>query len=42
MSEHIITELKDGVLRIEMRRPEKKNALTGPMYAAMALSLIHI
>ena len=39
MSAHVITELKDGVLRIEMRRPEKKNALTGPMYAAMADAL---
>lgn len=39
MSEHIHTELTSGVLRIEMRRPEKKNALTGPMYAAMADAL---
>ena len=39
MSEHVIIDLKDGVLRIEMRRPEKKNALTGPMYAAMADAL---
>lgn len=39
MSEHIVTELASGVLRIEMRRPEKKNALTGPMYAAMADAL---
>lgn len=27
---------QDGVCRIEIRRPEKKNALTRPMYAAMA------
>jgi enoyl-CoA hydratase/carnithine racemase len=39
VSEHIFTELRDGILRIEMRRPEKKNALTGPMYAAMADAL---
>ncbi len=39
MSEHVIIDLKGGVLRIEMRRPEKKNALTGPMYAAMADAL---
>jgi enoyl-CoA hydratase/carnithine racemase len=39
MSENILTELKDGILRIEMRRPEKRNALTGPMYAAMADAL---
>ena len=41
MSENIVTELTSGVLRIEMRRPEKKNALTGPMYAAMADALEH-
>lgn len=39
MSEHIAAELCDGILRIEIRRPEKKNALTGPMYAAMADAL---
>jgi enoyl-CoA hydratase/carnithine racemase len=39
MSENILTELRDGILRIEMRRPEKKNALTGAMYAAMADAL---
>ena len=39
MSEHILTELRDGILRIEIRRPEKKNALTSPMYAAMADAL---
>ncbi|MBI4987659.1 MAG: enoyl-CoA hydratase [Rhodocyclales bacterium] len=39
MTENIVTELASGVLRIEMRRPEKKNALTGPMYAAMADAL---
>jgi enoyl-CoA hydratase/carnithine racemase len=36
VSEHIISERSDGVLRIEIRRPEKKNALTAPMYAALA------
>jgi enoyl-CoA hydratase/carnithine racemase len=41
MSENIHTELAAGVLRIEMRRPEKKNALTGPMYAALADALEH-
>jgi enoyl-CoA hydratase/carnithine racemase len=39
MSEHILTELRDGILRIEIRRPEKKNALTSAMYAAMADAL---
>ncbi|MBI3525598.1 MAG: enoyl-CoA hydratase [Betaproteobacteria bacterium] len=32
----ILSELLDGVLRIEICRPEKKNALTGAMYAALA------
>lgn len=39
MSEHILTERRDGVLRIEIRRAEKKNALTAPMYAALADAL---
>jgi enoyl-CoA hydratase/carnithine racemase len=32
----INTELSDGVLRVEMNRPEKKNAMTGAMYSALA------
>jgi len=32
----IRSELLDGILRVEIFRPEKKNALTGPMYAALA------
>lgn len=36
---HLITEVKDRLLRIEIARPEKKNALTGAMYAAMADAL---
>jgi enoyl-CoA hydratase/carnithine racemase len=36
LSEHIITELTDGILRIEIRRPEKKNAFSMEMYRAMA------
>ena len=38
MSASIFSELlaRDGILRVEIRRPEKKNALTGPMYAALA------
>jgi len=38
MSE-IRTEMKDRVLRIEIARPEKKNALTQAMYGAMADAL---
>jgi enoyl-CoA hydratase/carnithine racemase len=33
---HIVTETKDGIARIEIDRPEKKNALTAAMYQAMA------
>jgi enoyl-CoA hydratase/carnithine racemase len=32
----IITELADGVLRVELNRPEKKNAMTGAMYDRLA------
>ena len=32
----IITEVRDRILRIKINRPEKKNALTRAMYAAMA------
>jgi enoyl-CoA hydratase/carnithine racemase len=39
MSENILTEMREGILCIEMRRPEKKNALTSAMYAAMADAL---
>jgi enoyl-CoA hydratase/carnithine racemase len=35
MSE-IITELSNGVLRVELNRPERKNAMTGPMYSRLA------
>lgn len=35
----IRTQTKDGVLAIELNRPEKKNALTAAMYAAMADAL---
>jgi enoyl-CoA hydratase/carnithine racemase len=33
---HILTETRDGVARIEIDRPAKKNALTAAMYQAMA------
>jgi enoyl-CoA hydratase/carnithine racemase len=32
----IITELSDGILRVELNRPEKKNALTAAMYTRLA------
>lgn len=39
MSALIVTEFVDGIMCVEIRRPEKKNALTGPMYSAMADAL---
>jgi len=35
MSEHILVERADGVMKVVMNRPDKKNALTEAMYAAM-------
>ena len=37
--DQIITEKRDGILRIEINRPDKKNALTAAMYQAMADAL---
>ncbi len=39
MSDHVLTELEGGVLRVTIHRPEKKNALTVAMYAALAEAL---
>ena len=39
MSEHVIVETRDRITRIELNRPEKKNALSPGMYAAMAQAL---
>jgi len=39
MSEHIVVERHGAVQSIRMNRPEKKNALTSAMYAAMAEAL---
>jgi enoyl-CoA hydratase/carnithine racemase len=39
MSTHVVSEVKDRVGRIELARPEKRNALTGEMYLAMADAL---
>lgn len=36
MTDAIVTELRDAVLHIEMRRPERKNALTQAMYTGLA------
>ena len=37
----IVSELIDDVLRISINRPEKKNALTGAMYTALAEAVEH-
>ena len=39
MGEHIVVETQERVTRIEFDRPEKKNALSPAMYAAMAQAL---
>lgn len=39
MSDPILIERAEGVLTIRINRPERKNALTGDMYAAMADAL---
>ena len=39
MTEHIQTDTTDGVLRLTLARPDKKNALTLAMYQAMAETL---
>jgi len=35
MSEHVKVSVEDGVMRIRLARPEKKNALTNAMYGAL-------
>ena len=39
MGAHVIVETQDRVTRIELNRPEKKNALSPEMYAALARAL---
>ena len=39
MSAHVLTETRERVARIELKRPDKKNALTVEMYQAMADAL---
>lgn len=35
----IVVDVRDGVMRLEIRRPDKKNALTVPMYSALSAAL---
>ena len=39
MTEHVKTEIANGVMTLTLRRPEKKNALTGAMYDALSDAL---
>lgn len=39
MAQHVVTEIADRIGRIELARPDKKNAITGEMYLAMADAL---
>ncbi len=39
MTEHVKTELSDGVLVVTLQRPDKKNAITGAMYNALSDAL---
>lgn len=39
MTEHVIVDRKNAIQTIRMQRPDKKNAITRAMYAAMALAL---
>ncbi len=39
MSRHVVVEIARGIGRIELARPERRNALTGEMYVALAGAL---
>jgi enoyl-CoA hydratase/carnithine racemase len=39
MTEHVKTEIADGIMTLTLRRPDKKNALTGAMYGALSEAL---
>jgi enoyl-CoA hydratase/carnithine racemase len=39
MTSHILTSVEDGVLRLTLNRPEKKNALTNAMYSELGAAL---
>jgi enoyl-CoA hydratase/carnithine racemase len=36
MTDHISTRIDNGILSVQFKRPEKKNALTGAMYLSIA------
>jgi len=39
MSNHILQHIESGILKLQLNRPEKKNALTHAMYATLAHAL---
>jgi enoyl-CoA hydratase/carnithine racemase len=39
MTEHVKTEISEGVMTLTLQRPEKKNAMTGAMYDTMSIAL---
>jgi enoyl-CoA hydratase/carnithine racemase len=39
MTEHVKTKIADGIMTLTLRRPDKKNALTGAMYGALSEAL---
>lgn len=39
MTEHVKTEVADGIMTLTLQRPEKKNALTGAMYDVLSNAL---
>ena len=39
MAEHILCQVRDAVMHLEIKRREKKNALTRPMYEALSEAL---
>ena len=45
-TDHLLTEVNDGVMTITLNRPERRNAMSSEMLdglvASLALSLIHI
>ena len=39
MTDHVLTTQAAGVLRMQLNRPEKKNAITQAMYASLAQAI---
>ena len=39
MTDHVLSQIEDGVMTLTFNRPEKKNAITDEMYGALADAL---